>query len=105
MRSGKRRTVGGSHSIGRWLQPARTVHGLRLDKLSLFPVVFWITAWASAIALGTLGLTHQSIGGGAYRNCAAARAAGAAPVLKGSRGYGLHLDRDRDGVGCEPWRR
>ena len=38
---------------------------------------------------------------GAYRNCAAARAAGAAPVLRGSPGYGPHLDRDGDGVGCE----
>jgi hypothetical protein len=37
----------------------------------------------------------------AYRNCAEARAAGAAPVRAGDPGYGLHLDRDRDGVGCE----
>lgn len=39
--------------------------------------------------------------GGAYRNCAAARAAGAAPVRAGDPGYGRHLDRDGDGVGCE----
>lgn len=37
----------------------------------------------------------------AYRNCAAARAAGAAPVRLGEPGYGPHLDRDNDGVGCE----
>lgn len=36
-----------------------------------------------------------------YDNCDEARDAGAAPVLAGSPGYGLHLDRDRDGVGCE----
>lgn len=36
-----------------------------------------------------------------YGNCSAARAAGAAPVYAGSPGYGVHLDRDRDGVGCE----
>ncbi|SEE11936.1 excalibur calcium-binding domain-containing protein [Ruania alba] len=36
-----------------------------------------------------------------YRNCDAARAAGAAPVRVGDPGYGTHLDRDRDGVGCE----
>lgn len=36
-----------------------------------------------------------------YRNCAAARAAGAAPVRRGDPGYGSHLDRDNDGVGCE----
>lgn len=39
--------------------------------------------------------------GGAFRNCSAARAAGAAPVRRGDRGYGSHLDRDNDGVGCE----
>lgn len=36
-----------------------------------------------------------------YKNCSAARAAGAAPVYAGSPGYGTHLDRDGDGVGCE----
>lgn len=43
----------------------------------------------------------RSGGGSAFRNCAAARAAGAAPVRIGSPGYGAHLDRDGDGVGCE----
>lgn len=38
---------------------------------------------------------------GAFRNCAAARAAGAAPVRYGDPGYGSHLDRDNDGIGCE----
>jgi beta-lactam-binding protein with PASTA domain len=36
-----------------------------------------------------------------YKNCTAARAAGAAPVYRGQAGYGSHLDRDGDGVGCE----
>lgn len=36
-----------------------------------------------------------------YPNCAAARAAGAAPVRRGQPGYGKHLDRDGDGIGCE----
>lgn len=39
--------------------------------------------------------------GGAYANCTAARAAGAAPVRRGDPGYGPHLDRDSDGIGCE----
>jgi hypothetical protein len=39
--------------------------------------------------------------GGAFANCAAARAAGAAPVRRGDPGYASHLDRDNDGVGCE----
>lgn len=41
---------------------------------------------------------------GAFANCSAARAAGAAPVRRGDPGYGPHLDRDGDGVGCEPYR-
>ncbi|MEE1943043.1 excalibur calcium-binding domain-containing protein [Streptomyces sp. TRM 70361] len=42
-------------------------------------------------------------GGGSayYSNCSEARAAGAAPVRRGDPGYGRHLDRDGDGVGCE----
>ena len=39
--------------------------------------------------------------GGAFRNCTAARSAGAAPIRRGDAGYGSHLDRDNDGVGCE----
>jgi hypothetical protein len=42
--------------------------------------------------------------GRAFRNCAEARAAGAAPVRAGEPGYGPHLDRDGDGIGCEPYR-
>jgi hypothetical protein len=40
-------------------------------------------------------------GGGAFANCSAARAAGAAPVMRGDPGYAAHLDRDNDGIGCE----
>lgn len=36
-----------------------------------------------------------------YKNCTAARDAGAAPVYRGDPGYGKHLDRDNDGIGCE----
>ncbi|WP_405926581.1 excalibur calcium-binding domain-containing protein [Streptomyces sp. NBC_00035] len=50
------------------------------------------------------GDTDDSSGGSGdvyYENCAAARAAGADPVRVGDPGYGRHLDRDGDGVGCE----
>jgi micrococcal nuclease len=39
--------------------------------------------------------------GSGFSNCAAARAAGAAPVHRGEPGYASRLDRDGDGVGCE----
>ncbi len=38
------------------------------------------------------------------RRCTQARADGAAPVYAGQPGYGPHLDRDGDGIGCEPYR-
>ncbi|HEX2760329.1 MAG TPA: excalibur calcium-binding domain-containing protein [Rhizomicrobium sp.] len=39
-----------------------------------------------------------------YPNCAAARAAGAAPLRFGEPGYRPPLDADGDGVACEPYR-
>ncbi|MFC8303528.1 DUF1524 domain-containing protein [Specibacter sp. NPDC057265] len=36
-----------------------------------------------------------------YPNCAAVRAAGAAPIYAGQPGFQSKLDRDGDGVGCE----
>ncbi|MCT9010003.1 excalibur calcium-binding domain-containing protein [Streptomyces rhizosphaerihabitans] len=42
--------------------------------------------------------------GAYYENCDAARAAGAAPLHRGDPGYRDELDRDGDGVACEPYR-
>ena len=39
-----------------------------------------------------------------YRNCAAARRAGAAPINAGEPGYRNELDRDGDGLAREPYR-
>ncbi|MBT2441880.1 excalibur calcium-binding domain-containing protein [Streptomyces sp. ISL-36] len=36
-----------------------------------------------------------------YEDCDAARAAGAAPLLRGEPGYRDGLDRDGDGIACE----
>lgn len=36
-----------------------------------------------------------------YASCAAAKAAGAAPLRKGDPGYSPRLDRDGDGIACE----
>ncbi|WP_230286064.1 excalibur calcium-binding domain-containing protein [Deinococcus sp. 12RED42] len=37
----------------------------------------------------------------AYANCAAVRAAGKSPLLRGQPGYSSQLDRDGDGRACE----
>lgn len=39
-----------------------------------------------------------------YRNCAEARAAGAAPLRRGQPGYRPQMDGDGDGIACEPYR-
>lgn len=39
-----------------------------------------------------------------YRNCAEARADGAAPIYRGQPGYRPEMDGDSDGIACEPYR-
>jgi Excalibur calcium-binding domain len=39
-----------------------------------------------------------------WRNCDEARAAGAAPIYVGDPGFRAALDRDGDGIACEPYR-
>lgn len=56
---------------------------------------------APARPQGLTGNGSGSRSAGAFANCTAARAAGAAPVRRGDSGYGPHLDRDGDSVGCE----
>jgi hypothetical protein len=38
-----------------------------------------------------------------FRRCAEARAAGVAPIYEGEPGYRPELDRDSDGIACEPY--
>ncbi|MFC5139613.1 thermonuclease family protein [Actinomycetospora rhizophila] len=59
------------------------------------------TALPVAPRTATRESTAARSGGGSYANCAAARAAGAAPLLRGQPGYRAALDRDDDGVACE----
>lgn len=61
-------------------------------------------AAGSTAASGLLPARGAAPAGGAFANCSEARAAGAAPVRRGDPGYGPHLDRDGDGIGCEPRR-
>lgn len=45
--------------------------------------------------------SDSGAGSAYYANCAAAKAAGAAPLHAGEPGYSSKLDRDGDGVACE----
>jgi hypothetical protein len=55
----------------------------------------------AAFASPDTGQSGQSGSDVYYKNCSAARAAGAAPILQGQPGYRAALDRDGDGVACE----
>ncbi|MEV6426173.1 excalibur calcium-binding domain-containing protein [Nocardia sp. NPDC051463] len=62
------------------------------------PVAAPAPAAPPATALGPTTPAPPSV---YYPNCAAARAAGAAPLRRGEPGYSSKLDRDNDGVACE----
>jgi|GEM_PF-244755 len=61
-------------------------------------------ASASAPMVVESGGGAATRGGGMYRSCAEARAAGAAPMRIGAPGYNPRLDGDHDGIACEPIR-
>lgn len=48
--------------------------------------------------------TQQPQSSAYYRNCNAARSAGVAPLYVRDPGYRSELDRDGDGIACEPYR-
>lgn len=56
-----------------------------------------------SLAFGSSSSTTQ-VSYGPFRNCAAVRAAGAAPLRRGQPGYAYHLNADGDGIACE-WSR
>lgn len=53
---------------------------------------------ALTMAVATAGCNDS---GPNYSDCAAARAAGAAPLHEGDPGYRSELDRDGDGIACD----
>ncbi|MGW3680961.1 LAETG motif-containing sortase-dependent surface protein [Streptomyces prasinus] len=55
----------------------------------------------AALALATLPVTTAMAHEGAFKNCDQAYAAGHADIPAGSEHYGEHLDRDKDGIGCD----
>jgi Excalibur calcium-binding domain len=61
-----------------------------------------ILAVAAVVGFSALTATPaNAIVGAAYANCTQAAAAGAFNIPVGDPGYGPHLDRDNDGIGCE----
>ncbi|MFJ3973885.1 excalibur calcium-binding domain-containing protein [Streptomyces sp. NPDC090021] len=78
--------------------PAAPGTNLRPEPVAPAPAPTTAPTTAPAPDDGTGGSGGGNV---SYKNCAAVRAAGAAPIRRGEPGYGRHLDRDGDGVGCE----
>ena len=58
-------------------------------------------ALAAVLGLSVASATPAMAVVGAYENCGAAAADGVYNIPVGAPGYGPHLDRDGDGIGCE----
>lgn len=98
-------------------RPARLVKSRGIRKLPVLPVLAVVAAALLYLGLSSAvpqmailarddvtalpNVTRDEVV--FYRNCDAARAAGAAPVYYGQAGYRPALDRDNDGIACEPW--
>lgn len=77
--------------------PARTVFETLVETVTQTKTETETVAAEQAVA--PQGLVDT--GSVYFKNCSAARAAGAAPVLAGDPGYRSGLDRDGDGIACE----
>ncbi|WP_407572088.1 excalibur calcium-binding domain-containing protein [Deinococcus altitudinis] len=56
-------------------------------------------------ALAVPSRPRQPVPPGGFKNCAQARAAGYISMRRGEPGYSKKLDRDHDGIACEPKQR
>ena len=68
-------------------------------------VIVWSIASMFGWAPSSFFAEQQKSDSAYYPNCAAAREAGVAPINEGEPGYRPKLDRDSDGVACEPYLR
>jgi Excalibur calcium-binding domain len=78
---------------------------LRRVRAATTVVAFAAVAFAVVWGLGSspwpVAITLRHIA--SAPNCDFARLVGLAPARRGEPGYWKHLDRDGDGVACEPW--
>jgi len=75
-----------------------------LGTCSTEPAPFGGNPTLSPVTPGSPGPGPAGLGAGGsadYANCAAARAAGVAPIHRGEPGYRTALDGDGDGTACE----
>lgn len=88
-------------SVRSWYWRARDLLLLiAVAVLGLGTVTTWLRGKPDNQAQGLMSSEATSV---YYRYCSHARAAGAAPLHAGEPGYRSELDRDGDGVACEPY--
>lgn len=81
--------------------PSHLIRGDRRAAKDAAPLRQAPTSRRAAPTTGTRTRAQAPTAGVFYANCAAARAAGAAPIYRGQPGYRPALDRDGDGIACE----
>nr|WP_239026603.1 excalibur calcium-binding domain-containing protein [Novosphingobium decolorationis] len=77
--------------------------GLCLGALSVPEVRTWIGETWIEISSSLDARTRKPQAGDWWRDCNDARAAGTAPIYSYEPGYRSELDRDADGIACEPY--
>jgi len=93
--------VGGLHCIETRAVPAGYTIPAPFEVTVAEPSPNWITVWVPGGQAPAQPSQPSAPNDPYYANCTAVRAASAAPIYAGQPGYGPHLDRDGDGVGCE----
>lgn len=95
---------------GRVVRPQHlVVRRTFFDQTVSGPMLLALSVWAAlALCVGVAifdrsATTKKMRHFAAYPNCMSARAVGLAPARRGQPGYWPHLDRDRDGIACEPY--
>ncbi|WP_409332855.1 GmrSD restriction endonuclease domain-containing protein [Trujillonella humicola] len=107
----------GDGDAATWLPPARGYRCAYVARQVAVKLEYglWVTAAERDAVAGVLaGCPDEPLPGGAppggapapdapvvYADCAAVRAAGAAPIRRGEPGWDPAFDGDRDGIGCE----
>jgi hypothetical protein len=80
---------------------SRECAGWRIEPWSAPPVSVAPASAAPAPTVAASPAVPAAPGDVYFANCSAARAAGAAPLMRGEPGYREAMDRDKDGIACE----
>ncbi|HEY0026286.1 MAG TPA: excalibur calcium-binding domain-containing protein [Allosphingosinicella sp.] len=102
-RAARRRSAAVAKTLG-----AAMLGGLLAGSLAATGTGGFASAGASLHEMAvSQGLARRSTPavGDYWRGCNAAREAGVAPLYAGEPGYRAEMDRDGDGIACEPHRR